>query len=228
MYNLKVADFVDIKQNLSSFDVEDMVHICKRKNNAKRQYLFVNKYQGKHIPIDPTKVSHLYVELFEQIGIEFAKDKIDANNVSVYAIRGNFDDAQTGVKKIFSDKALAEKALENGFFFSSANSINWGRLAPQIVYYVSAYCDLLTEGKIKMGDKINVCVPTGNFGNIFAAYIAKKMGLPVGKLVCASNSNNVLTEFLESGTYDKNRSFHATISPSMDILIFGGQSNMQG
>ncbi|MBE6547623.1 MAG: threonine synthase [Ruminococcaceae bacterium] len=141
------------------------------------------------------------------------------DNVNICAIKGNFDDAQTGVKVIFSDKDAAEKLDEKGYFFSSANSINWGRLAPQIVYYVSAYCDLLTSGKIKMGDKINVCVPTGNFGNIFAAYLAKLMGLPIDKFICASNQNNVLTDFLCTGTYNRNRDFHCTMSPSMDILI---------
>ncbi len=143
----------------------------------------------------------------------------EGNNVNVCAIEGNFDDAQNGVKKIFSDKDFAEKLNEKGHFLSSANSINWGRLAPQIVYYVSAYCDLLNKGAIKNGDKVNFCVPTGNFGNIFAAYIAKLMGLPVGKLICASNVNNILTDFLDSGRYDRNRKFHCTMSPSMDILI---------
>ena len=140
-------------------------------------------------------------------------------NVSVCAIRGNFDDAQNGVKKIFGDSAIADEINQHGYFFSSANSINWGRLAPQIVYYVSAYCDLINEKKIKNGDVVNVCVPTGNFGNILAAYIAKCAGVPLGKLICASNSNNVLTDFLTTGTYDRNRKFHLTMSPSMDILI---------
>ena len=140
-------------------------------------------------------------------------------NVNVCAIEGNFDDAQTGVKVIFGDKSMAQKLNENGYFFSSANSINWGRLAPQIVYYVSAYCDLLNAGKCKLGDSFNVCVPTGNFGNIFAAYLAKQMGLPIDKLICASNSNNILTDFLRTGTYDRNRDFYLTMSPSMDILI---------
>ncbi len=143
----------------------------------------------------------------------------EGKNVSVCAIKGNFDDAQSGVKKIFTDKAVAAKLAENGMAFSSANSINWGRLAPQIVYYFSAYCDLVAEGEIKVGDKINVVVPTGNFGNILAAYYAKEMGLPVAKLICASNSNSVLTEFLTTGIYDRNRKFFTTISPSMDILI---------
>ena len=141
------------------------------------------------------------------------------DNVNVTAIYGNFDDAQTGVKKIFSDSEAVEYLNEKGYFFSSANSINWGRLAPQIVYYFSAYCDLYTKGEISLGDKINVCVPTGNFGNIFAAYLAKLMGLPLGKLICASNQNNILTDFLVSGKYDRNRDFHCTMSPSMDILI---------
>ena len=141
------------------------------------------------------------------------------NNVNVCAIRGNFDDAQTGVKKIFSNPDAKAKLLEHSYILSSANSINWGRLAPQIVYYFSAYCDLLNQGAIKLGDKINVCVPTGNFGNIFAAYLAKNMGLPIDKMVCASNANNILTDFINTGVYDKNRDFHLTMSPSMDILI---------
>ena len=141
------------------------------------------------------------------------------DNVNVCAIEGNFDDAQTGVKVIFGDEAMAEKLNENAYFFSSANSINWGRLAPQIVYYVSAYCDLINKGSRKLGEPFNVCVPTGNFGNIFAAYIAKLMGLPINKLICASNANNILTDFLRTGTYDRNRDFYLTMSPSMDILI---------
>ena len=143
----------------------------------------------------------------------------EGNNVSVSGIIGNFDDAQTGVKRIFSDDKIREQLDSDGVFLSSANSINWGRLVPQVVYYVSAYCDLLSAKKIALGDKIDVCVPTGNFGNIFAAYVAKLMGLPIEKLICASNKNNVLTDFLRSGTYNRNREFHATMSPSMDILI---------
>ncbi len=141
------------------------------------------------------------------------------DNVYVCAVEGNFDDTQNGVKAIFSSEELAAKALENGQLFGSANSINWGRLVPQIVYYVSAYCDMIVTGDIKFGDKINIAVPTGNFGNIFAAYIAKKMGLPVNKFICASNSNNVLTDFINTGVYDRTREFYKTISPSMDILI---------
>ncbi len=140
-------------------------------------------------------------------------------NVKVVAINGNFDDAQSGVKAIFANDD-AKKMLEaRGKFFSSANSINWGRLAPQIVYYISAYCDLVKEGEIKFGDLLDVTVPTGNFGNILAAYIAKKMGLPLGKLVCASNKNDILADFINTGVYDKRREFFTTVSPSMDILI---------
>ncbi len=141
------------------------------------------------------------------------------SNVNVTAIRGNFDDAQSGVKVIFADEDAKAHLDSEGYFFSSANSINWGRLAPQIVYYISAYCDLISSGEIEPGDKINVCVPTGNFGNILAAYFAKLMGLPIERLICASNKNNVLTDFLNTGSYDRNREFHCTMSPSMDILI---------
>lgn len=143
----------------------------------------------------------------------------EGGNVQVFAVKGNFDDTQNGVKRIFSDDDMVRSLSEKGYFFSSANSINWGRLAPQIVYYISAYCDLLENGDINDGEKVDICVPTGNFGNIFAAYIAKRMGLPVGRLVCASNCNNILTDFLRTGTYDRNRAFHTTMSPSMDILI---------
>ena len=143
----------------------------------------------------------------------------EGGNVGVCAIEGNFDDAQSGVKKIFTDKAIGAKLAENGMAFSSANSINWGRLVPQVVYYVSAYCDMLNQNKIALGDKVNFVVPTGNFGNILAAFYAKEMGVPVNKLVCASNQNSVLTEFLTTGVYDRNRKFFTTISPSMDILI---------
>jgi len=143
----------------------------------------------------------------------------EGKNVCVAAIKGNFDDAQTGVKKIFGDRAVAQALADSNMAFSSANSINWGRLVPQIVYYISTYCELVANEEIANGDLINVVVPTGNFGNILAAYYAKKMGLPIGKLICASNANNVLTDFIRTGVYDRNRAFHTTISPSMDILI---------
>ena len=141
------------------------------------------------------------------------------SNVGVCAVKGNFDDCQNGVKAIFTDKEIKEKMNNAGLMFSSANSINWGRLVPQIVYYISSYATLAKNGDIKLGDKINVVVPTGNFGNILAAYYAKKMGLPVNKLICASNINKVLTDFIQTGVYDRNRDFYATCSPSMDILI---------
>ena len=140
-------------------------------------------------------------------------------NVSVVAVRGNFDDAQRGVKEIFGDAAMAEELADIHTKLSSANSLNWGRLVPQIVYYFSAYADLLGERSIAAGDAVNFTVPTGNFGNILAGYYAKRMGLPVGKLVCASNANNVLTDFLQTGIYDRKRDFYQTLSPSMDILV---------
>ena len=143
----------------------------------------------------------------------------DGGNVGVCAVVGNFDDAQTGVKRIFSDESIRATLADRGYFLSSANSINWGRILPQVVYYFSAYCDLVRDGKLTMGDKVNFCVPTGNFGDILAAYYAKRMGLPVNKLICASNRNDVLTDFLRTGVYDRNRPFHTTMSPSMDILI---------
>ena len=141
------------------------------------------------------------------------------DNTFVVGITGNFDDAQTGVKKMFGDKELAKIMDEAGFQFSSANSINIGRLVPQVVYYVYSYAQLLKEGKVEKGEKINVVVPTGNFGNILAAYFAKNMGIPIAKLICASNENKVLYDFFETGIYDRNRAFVLTSSPSMDILI---------
>lgn len=143
----------------------------------------------------------------------------EGSNVGVCALKGNFDDCQNGVKAIFTDEDVKKQLDEKGMMFSSANSINWGRLVPQIVYYVSAYAELVKDGEIELGDKINIVVPTGNFGNILAAYYAKHMGVPVNKLICASNINNVLTDFINTGVYDRNRKFYATVSPSMDILI---------
>ncbi len=141
------------------------------------------------------------------------------DNTFVVGINGNFDQAQTGVKQMFSDPALAKEMEAAGYQFSSANSINIGRLVPQIVYYVYAYAKMVKSGEIKEGEKLNVVVPTGNFGNILAAFYAKNMGLPIGKLICASNENKVLYDFFATGTYDKNREFILTSSPSMDILI---------
>ena len=139
-------------------------------------------------------------------------------NIGVFGIEGNFDAAQSGVKAIFGDRAFAEELEKEGIRLSSANSINWGRLVPQIVYYVSAYCDLVAEG-LPMGERVDVAVPTGNFGDILAAYYAREMGVPLGRLICASNRNRVLTDFFQTGRYDRNRPFYTTDSPSMDILI---------
>lgn len=143
----------------------------------------------------------------------------EGENVYVCGVEGNFDDAQTGVKRIFSDVQMQEKLAQKGYRLSSANSINWGRLLPQIAYYFWSYVQLLKSEEIRLGDPVNFVVPTGNFGNILAGYYAKRMGLPIGKLLCASNRNNVLTDFFEQGSYDRNREFFKTSSPSMDILI---------
>ncbi len=143
----------------------------------------------------------------------------EGNNVGVCAIKGNFDDCQNGVKAIFTDNDVKNALDSKGMVFSSANSINWGRLVPQIVYYVSTYAELLKSEEVAEGEKINIVVPTGNFGNILATYFAKHMGVPVNKLICASNINNVLADFINTGVYDRNRQFYATVSPSMDILI---------
>ncbi|MBO5993397.1 MAG: threonine synthase, partial [Acidaminococcaceae bacterium] len=140
-------------------------------------------------------------------------------NTKVFGIRGNFDDAQRGVKEIFGDAELAKELKDCGWIFSSANSINWGRLVPQITYYFKAYADAVAAERIRLGEKIIFSVPTGNFGDILAGYYAKKMGLPVKHFICASNSNNVLTDFINSGVYDKNRVLNKTVSPSMDILV---------
>lgn len=143
----------------------------------------------------------------------------EGNNVNVVAVKGNFDDCQSGVKQIFGDVEFNQRVRANNYTLSSANSINWGRLLPQIVYYFFAYFNLVKNNKLKMGEPVNFVVPTGNFGNILAGYYAKQMGLPVNKLICAANANNVLTDFIKTGIYDRNRDFMKTVSPSMDILI---------
>ena len=143
----------------------------------------------------------------------------EGKNVSVCAIEGNFDDAQSAVKNIFTDNRMQRRLEENGMIFSSANSINWGRLLPQIVYYFYAYFELCRSGRIRLGETVNVAVPTGNFGNILASYYAREMGLPIQKFICASNANRVLTDFIRTGVYERRREFFATTSPSMDILI---------
>ena len=150
----------------------------------------------------------------------------EGDNVAVCGIRGNFDDAQSAVKRIFADKELAERLESAGTVLSSANSINVGRLVPQVVYYFAAYAQLLRAGAIEAGDAVEFCVPTGNFGDILAGYYAKRMGLPVAKLVVASDKNNVLADFLTTGVYDRNRPFFTTISPSMDILISSNLERM--
>ena len=143
----------------------------------------------------------------------------EGGNVAVVGVDGNFDDAQTGVKEIFGDQEFAADLARSNRQFSSANSINWGRLVPQIAYYVAAYVQLVRDGAIQSGERVNVAVPTGNFGNILSAYYAKSMGLPIARLICASNCNNVLTDFINTGVYDRRRTFYPTVSPSMDILI---------
>ena len=169
--------------------------------------------------VDHTKIIVFYPESGVSAMQKHQMNTQEGENVYVCAIRGNFDDAQTAVKKIFTDPATAQVLDEHNMMFSSANSINWGRLLPQIVYYVSAYCDMVNKGKVAFGEPINITVPTGNFGNILAAYYAYEMGLPVKRFICASNSNNVLTDFIRTGVYNKNRDFYTTVSPSMDILV---------
>ncbi|HOA85056.1 MAG TPA: threonine synthase [Bacillota bacterium] len=169
--------------------------------------------------IEQTRITVFYPESGVSLVQKRQMATQTGENVIVCAVRGNFDDCQNGVKRLFSDTELAAELDRRGFFLSSANSINWGRLVPQIVYYVSAYCDLLNIGALGAGDEFCVCVPTGNFGNILAGYFAGLMGIPIKKLICASNLNNALTDFLRRGIYDRNRTFHKTISPSMDILI---------
>jgi len=166
-----------------------------------------------------TKVVVLYPEDGVSALQKLQMQTTTGSNVSVIAIKGNFDDAQSAVKQIFTSNEIAEKFKAKNIELSSANSINFGRLVPQVVYYISSYVDMLESGKIKFGDKINFCVPTGNFGNILAGYYAYCMGLPINKLICASNKNNVLTDFFKNGTYSKNREFFKTSSPSMDIII---------
>ncbi len=175
--------------------------------------------------VENTKIMVFYPNNGVSAMQKLQMDTQKGDNVFVSAIEGNFDDAQSGVKKIFTDPEMAKKLAEMNMEFSSANSINWGRLVPQIVYYVSAYCELLNLGE-DLSNGFNVVVPTGNFGNILAAYYAKQMGVPVGRLICASNANNVLTDFIKTGVYDRNRNFYTTISPSMDILISSNLERM--
>ncbi len=198
-----------------------------RKNNVKNDIVILTATSGDtgkaalagFAKVEGTKI----VVFYPKNGVSAIQERQmvtqEGDNTFVVGIHGNFDDAQTGVKKIFADKEFAKELDEKGYQFSSANSINIGRLIPQVVYYVYAYAVMLKEGRIADGEKINVVVPTGNFGNILAAYLAKHMGVPIDKLVCASNHNKVLYDFFQTGEYNRNREFYLTSSPSMDILI---------
>ena len=198
-----------------------------RKNNVKNEIVILTATSGDtgkaalagFADVPGTKI----IVFYPKSGVSPIQEKQmvtqKGDNTYVIGIKGNFDDAQTGVKKMFSNKELAKVMNDNGFQFSSANSINIGRLVPQVVYYVKAYADLLKQGALKAGEPMNVVVPTGNFGNILAAYYAKQMGVPIAKLICASNDNKVLFDFFQTGVYDRNREFILTSSPSMDILI---------
>ena len=169
--------------------------------------------------VDKTRILVFYPKDGVSAIQELQMNTQEGDNVGVCSVAGNFDDARLVSSACSPTRPCGRSWPAAAFFLSSANSINWGRVLPQIVYYISAYCDLLREGRIQKGERINVCVPTGNFGNILAAYYAREMGVPIGRLICASNSNNVLTDFLCTGVYDRNRTFYNTMSPSMDILI---------
>lgn len=205
-----------------------------RKNNVKNEIVILTATSGDtgkaalagFADVPGTKI----IVFYPKSGVSPIQEKQmvtqKGDNTYVIGIKGNFDDAQTGVKKMFSNKELAKVMNDNGFQFSSANSINIGRLVPQVVYYVKAYADLLKQGALKAGEPMNVVVPTGNFGNILASYYAKQMGILIGKFVCASNKNKVLFDFFETGKYDRNREFYVTTSPSMDILISSNLERM--
>ena len=205
-----------------------------RKNNVKNEIVILTATSGDtgkaalagFADVPGTKI----IVFYPKSGVSPIQEKQmvtqKGDNTYVIGIKGNFDDAQTGVKKMFSNKELAKVMNDNGFQFSSANSINIGRLVPQVVYYVKAYADLLKQGALRAGEPMNVVVPTGNFGNILASYYAKQMGIPIGKFVCASNKNKVLFDFFETGKYDRNREFYVTTSPSMDILISSNLERM--
>ena len=205
-----------------------------RKNNVKNEIVILTATSGDtgkaalagFADVPGTKI----IVFYPKSGVSPIQEKQmvtqKGDNTYVIGIKGNFDDAQTGVKKMFYNKELAKVINDNGFQFSSANSINIGRLVPQVVYYVKAYADLLKQGALKAGEPMNVVVPTGNFGNILASYYAKQMGIPIGKFVCASNKNKVLFDFFETGKYDRNREFYVTTSPSMDILISSNLERM--
>lgn len=204
-----------------------LMTISAKKNNIKEDIVILTATSGdtgKAALVGFSEVPHTKIIVFyPKNGVSEIQEKQmltqKGNNVHVVSIEGNFDDAQTQVKQLFADEKLKAELEENQLRFSSANSINIGRLIPQIIYYVYSYAQLIKDNTIKAGESINVAVPTGNFGNILAAYYAKEMGIPINKLIVASNENNVLTDFFTSGTYDRNRDFILTSSPSMDILV---------
>ena len=204
-----------------------LMRTAARKNNMTKEIVILTATSGDTGKADMAGFADVpgtrIIVFYPKYGVSPIQEKQmvtqKGRNTSVVGITGNFDDAQPAVKKMFNDPGMVEKLEENGFCFSSANSINIGRLVPQVVYYVYAYASLVREGKIRAGKQINVTVPTGNFGNILAAYYAKRMGLPIDRLICASNENKVLVDFFREGFYDRRREFILTSSPSMDILI---------
>ena len=223
LYHGKTIAFKDMALSILPY----LMTTSAKKNNIKNDIVILTATSGDtgkaalagFADVPGTKI----IVFFPKDGVSDIQKKQmvtqTGDNTFVVGINGNFDQAQTGVKQMFNDTELAKELDNAGFQFSSANSINIGRLVPQIVYYVYAYTRLVREEKIHAGEKINVTVPTGNFGNILACYYAKQMGLPVDRLICASNENKVLFDFFTTGTYDRNRPFHLTSSPSMDILI---------
>ncbi len=223
LYHGRTAAFKDMALSILPY----LMTTCCRKEGEKDKICILTATSGDtgkaalegFAGVDGTEI----IVFYPQNGVSQVQERQmvsqEGDNTHVIAIRGNFDDAQTGVKKIFADDKMADELARQGIKLSSANSINIGRLVPQVAYYVYAYVKLLEEGALKDGEAMNIVVPTGNFGNILAAYLAGKMGIPVGKLICASNENNVLTDFIRTGVYDARRQFHLTSSPSMDILI---------
>ncbi len=223
LFHGKTIAFKDMALSILPY----LMTTAAKKNNLKEEIVILTATSGDtgkaalagFADVPGTKIIVFYPKDGVSPVQELQRVTQKGENTCVIAIRGNFDDAQTGVKQMFSDAQLNADLKEAGYQFSSANSINIGRLVPQIVYYVYSYAQLIKSGEIKAGDKVNFVVPTGNFGNILAAYYAKLMGLPVNKLICASNKNKVLFDFFGTGTYDKNREFYITSSPSMDILV---------
>ena len=223
LYHGKTMAFKDIALSILPY----FMKVSAKKNGIKDEIVILTATSGDtgkaalsgFSDVEGTRI----IVFYPKDGVsDIQKDQMikePGKNTYVFGIDGNFDEAQSGVKEIFSDAVLKEKLKKEGFILSSANSINFGRLLPQIVYYINSYVSLVSFGRIKDGDEVNVCVPTGNFGNILASFYAKLMGLPIGKLVVASNENHVLSDFFKSGEYDLNREFFVTNSPSMDILV---------